>query len=72
MGIDAETCRTRVKKDAPFGAAGPACRIRGALFPRQSCSPWYRNREIVPVVIPVVLSTLQREPVALARLSSVR
>jgi hypothetical protein len=38
----------------------------------QSCCRWYRNRELVPVVIPVVLSTLLREPVALASLSSVR
>ena len=30
------------------------------------------NREVVPAVIPVVISTLQREPVALASLSLVR
>ena len=69
--IDAETCRTRVKKDAPVGAAGPVPHSRRALSNRL-CSRSHRNREVVPVVIPVVLSTLLREPVALASLSLVR
>src|ERR1035438_10772960 len=36
---DAETCRTRVKKDAPFGAAGPGCRL-----PRSEESSEHRIR----------------------------
>ena len=31
--IDAETCRTRMKKDAPVGAAGLGSRLGGMLFP---------------------------------------